>query len=48
MEYAAVFLICKPRLVYCMYFAAMERCYLYRESKLDVIDLTDGLSVQSL
>jgi len=33
MEYAVAFLTCKPRLVYYMYFTAMEPCYLYRESK---------------
>jgi len=33
MGYATVCYTCKPRLVYCMYFTAMERCYSYRESK---------------
>jgi len=33
MEYVAAFLTWKPRLVYCMYFTVMERCYSYRESK---------------
>ena len=33
MEYVAVFLTCKRRLVYCMYFTAMEHCYSYRELK---------------
>jgi len=32
-EYVAVFLTCKYRLVYCMYFTAMEHCYSYRELK---------------
>jgi len=32
-EYMAVFLTCKRRLVYCMYFTAMEHCYSYRELK---------------
>jgi len=32
-EYVAVFLTCKRRLVYCMYFTAMEHCYSYRELK---------------
>jgi len=35
MEYAAEFLTWKPRLVYCMYFTVMERCYSYRESKTE-------------
>ena len=33
MEYAAVSPTWKPRLVYYMYFTAMEPCYTYRESK---------------
>jgi len=33
MGYEAVSLTWKPRLVYCMYFTAMERSYSYRESK---------------
>jgi len=33
MEYVAIFLTCKHRLVYYMYFIAMERCYSYREPK---------------
>jgi len=33
MEYLAIFLTWKPRLVYCMCFTAMEHCYSYRESK---------------
>jgi len=32
MEFATIFLTCKPPLVYCMYFTAMEPCYSYRES----------------
>ena len=32
MEYAPVFFTWKLQLVYCMYFIAMEPCYLYRES----------------
>jgi len=32
MEYPAVFITWKPRLVYCMYSTAMEHCYSYRES----------------
>jgi len=32
-EYVAVFPTCKCRLVYCMYFTAIEHCYSYRESK---------------
>jgi len=32
-EYVVVFLTCKRRLVYCMYFTAMEHCYSYRELK---------------
>ena len=33
MEHAVLLLICKPPLVYCMYFTAMGPSYLYRESK---------------
>jgi len=33
MEYAGVFLTCKPPLVYCMCFTAMGPSYSYRESK---------------
>ena len=46
MGYAAVFYTCKPRLVSCMCFTAMEPCYSYRECKgLYIISLTDGLSI---
>ena len=33
MEYATIFPAWKPRLVYYMYFTAMEPCYTYRESQ---------------